>query len=126
MGEAAAQRAWAAAGAQAEALQASRRPAAEREAAAALQVFAPAAVLPASEELRAAEAPGPLLQAPARAWAPAAAERAQGKAASASGAEPGAAAGRPDLKLLVRPAVAGEAAAQQASWARARRGRAAD
>ena len=117
MGEAAAQRVWAAAGAQAGALQASRRPAGEREAAAALQVFAPAAVLPASEALRAAEAaaPGPLLQAPARAWAPAAAERAQGKAASASGAEPGAAAARPDLKLLVRPAVAGEAAAQQAS-----------
>ncbi|WP_332310715.1 hypothetical protein [Methylocystis silviterrae] len=120
--EEAAPRAWAAA------LQAWRRPAAGREAAA-LRAFAPqAAVLPASEEPRAAEEAGPrLLTAAALSdAAPAAAERAQGKAASASGAEPGAA-GRLDSKLLVRLAAAGEAAAaQQASEAPARRGQAAD
>ena len=123
--EEAAPRAWAAA--QAAALQAWRRPAAGREAAA-LRAFAPqAAVLPASEEPRAAEEAGPrLLTAAALSdAAPAAAERAQGKAASASGAEPGAG-GRPDSKLLVRLAAAGEAAAQQASEAPARRGQAAD
>jgi hypothetical protein len=115
------------AGAQAAALQAWRRPAAAREAAA-LQAVASAAVLPVWEALRAAAGPR-LLAAALSDAAPAAAERAQGKAASASGAEPDAA-GRPDSKLSVRLAVAGKAreaaAAQQASEAPARRGQAAD